>query len=72
MAKDEIIREVRAVREAYAERFGFDIRALYRDAKEREGKSTRHVVSLEPKLVEPEAEQQARSARALPATGGIK
>ena len=66
MAKDEIIREVRAIREAYAERFGFDIRALYRDAKEREEKSTRKVVSLEPKLVQTETEQEARSARTLP------
>ena len=37
MDHDEIIQEVRANRKAYAEQFGFDIRALYRDAKEREG-----------------------------------
>jgi hypothetical protein len=33
MADDEIIREVRSIREAYAEEFGFDIRALFEDAK---------------------------------------
>lgn len=53
MPQDEIIQEVRALREGYAERFGFDIQALYRDAKEREGKGDRKVVSLEPKLSPP-------------------
>jgi hypothetical protein len=49
MAQDEIIKEVRAIREAYGERFDFDIEAIYRDAKERQAKSDREVVSLEPK-----------------------
>jgi hypothetical protein len=52
MEQDEIIREVRALREEYAARFGFDIRALYRDAKKREKNSKREVVSLEPRPVE--------------------
>jgi hypothetical protein len=34
MSQDEIIKEVRAIREAYAEQFGFDIQAIWRDAKE--------------------------------------
>lgn len=51
MAQDEIIKEVRAIREAYAERFDFDVEAIYRDAKAREGKSNREVVALEPKLI---------------------
>ena len=51
MAQDEIIKEVRAIREAYAERFGFDIEAIYRDAKAREAKSNREVVALEPKRI---------------------
>ena len=54
MAADEIIQEVRLLREAYAERFGFDIRALYEDAKRREKQSDREVVSLEPKVAEHE------------------
>ena len=49
MSQDEIINEVRAVREAYAKRFGFDVRAIYDDAKERENTTSRRVVSLEPK-----------------------
>jgi hypothetical protein len=50
-AKDEIIKEVQAIREACGERFDFDIEALYRDAKARETKSERKVVSLEPRLL---------------------
>lgn len=49
MPQDEIIKEVRAIREAYGERFDFDIDAIFRDAKEREAKSDRKVVSLEPR-----------------------
>ena len=51
MSQDEIIREVRSLREAYAERFGFDIRALYEDAKRHEGEAGRKVVSLEPRII---------------------
>jgi hypothetical protein len=50
---DEIIKEVRAIREAYAERFGFDVQALFRDAKERQQRGGRKTVSLEPKRLKP-------------------
>ena len=59
MDHDEIIRDVRANREAYAEQFGYDIRALYRDAKEREGEGGRSVVSLEPRRIEPARDDEA-------------
>lgn len=52
MDHDEIINEVRALREAYAEKFGYDVDALFRDVKERERKGGRKIVSLEPKPVE--------------------
>ena len=58
MIQDEIIQEVRAIREAYGDRLGFDVRALYREAKEREGKSGRRVISLEPRRT---AVKKARS-----------
>jgi len=54
MEQDEIIREVRSNREAYAEKFGFNIRAIFEDAKRHEGESGREVVSLEPKRVQRE------------------
>jgi len=47
--QDEIIKEVRANREAYGKRFDFDIEAIFRDAKERQERSDRKVVSLEPR-----------------------
>lgn len=49
MSQDEIIKEVRAIREAYAERFDFDVHALYRDAKAHEGQDRRRVLILEPR-----------------------
>jgi hypothetical protein len=52
MDHDEIIDEVRALREAYGEQFGFDVDALYRDVKDRELRGGRKIVSLEPRPVE--------------------
>lgn len=49
MSQDEIIQEVRAIREAYAERFGYDLQAIYQDAKAREGQDGREVVAIQPK-----------------------
>lgn len=42
---DPIVDEVRRVREAYAARFNYDLRAIYRDLKEQEKRSGRKVVS---------------------------
>lgn len=53
MPEDEIIREVRAIRDAYAKKFNYDIDALFRDAKERQERSKRKVVSLQPKRITP-------------------
>lgn len=51
MEEGEIIKEVRAIREAYAERFGFDVPAIFRDVMERQEKSDRKLVTFEPKVV---------------------
>jgi hypothetical protein len=42
---DPIVEEVRRVRDAYAARFNYDLRAIYRDLKEQEKRSGRKVVS---------------------------
>ncbi len=42
---DPIVDEVRRVRDAYAARFNYDLRAIYRDLKEKEKRSGRKVVS---------------------------
>ncbi len=49
MSIDSLVDEIRAVREAYAARFNYDIDAIYRDIKEQERKSGRTYVSLTPK-----------------------
>jgi hypothetical protein len=41
---DPIVDEVRRVRDAYAARFNYDLRAIYRDLKEQEKRSGRKVV----------------------------
>jgi hypothetical protein len=60
MPQDEIIQEVRANREAYARQFNFDIRAIYRDAKEKELKEERTVVTLQPRRTVVKEERGSR------------
>lgn len=51
MWSDPIVEEVRAIRDAYAKQFNYDLEAIYRDLKEQETRSGREVVSLPPKRV---------------------
>jgi hypothetical protein len=51
--KDPILAEIRQIREAYAERFNYDVRAMLRDLKEQQIKSGRKTVSLPPKRIKP-------------------
>jgi hypothetical protein len=53
MQPDPIVEEVRAAREAYAKRFGFDLRAICRDLQEQERTSGRELVSFPPRRPEP-------------------
>ncbi len=46
---DDVLREVRKVREAYAQQFGYDLAAIHRDLKEQEKASGQRVVSLPPR-----------------------
>ena len=50
--QDEVMREVRAIREAYAARFGYDIDAISQDARAKEAQSGHEVVSRRPKRIE--------------------
>jgi hypothetical protein len=43
---DPIVDEVRRARDAYAARFNYDLRAIYRDLKEQEKRSGRKFVSF--------------------------
>ena len=50
MKDDPIVAEVRKWRQKNAAKFNYDIRAIAEDAKSREGKDGRRVVTLPPKL----------------------
>lgn len=49
--QDEVIREVRANREAYAARFGYDVRAILQRARERAGACDQEVRERVPRRV---------------------
>jgi len=53
MWQDPIVAEVRQAREAHAEQFNFDLRAIYRALKEQEEQSQRERVSFAPKRIPP-------------------
>jgi hypothetical protein len=53
--EDEIVAEVRAVRDAYAQRFAYDVRAIGRDLKRSQDEGNRTVVRLPAKQVEPKS-----------------
>jgi hypothetical protein len=59
-ARDEVIEKVRAVREAYASRFNYDIGLLFRHASERAVQSGQTVVKRQPKLVDQNAESTTK------------
>ena len=52
MSKDPLVAEVRAIREAYARQFNYDLEAICRDLKEQEKSSGRKTISLPPKRIE--------------------
>ena len=52
MNHDDVIKEVRTIREQLAEQHDYDVRALFVAAKERQQESERKVVKLMPKPVE--------------------
>lgn len=62
MWEDTIVNEIRAARQAHAEKFGFDLPAIYDDLKQAEERSNRRIVSFPPKpamLAEPLPRKEA-------------
>lgn len=53
MWKDEIVEEVRRIREAYAAQFNYDLKAIQRDLQELVRKSGRETVSFPPRRIQP-------------------
>lgn len=68
MASDSIIAEVRQTRDALAERFNYDLRAIIEDAKERQVAGGRKIVTLPPRPVRRAASTQSPN-QPLPQTG---
>ena len=60
---DPIVDEVRRARDAYAARFNYDLRAIYRDLKAQEQRSGRKIVSYAAGFTSSEPK------RAVPQTG---
>ena len=52
---DDVMLEIRKVREAYAMQFDCDLRAIHRDLKEQERTSERQIVTLPPRRPKPVA-----------------
>ena len=68
MWRDPIVEEVRRVREEYAARYHYDIKAICRAARESEKKSDHEIVSLSPRPVPCRARQPmgSRAGRGRP------
>ena len=49
MASDEIVEEVRRIRDAYARSFDYDLDAIFEDLQEKERRSGREYVSHPPR-----------------------
>lgn len=54
MWHDPIVEEVRQIRERYAAKFNYDLKAICRDLRVRQKKAGRKVVALPPKRVRQE------------------
>lgn len=50
---DPITAEIRAVRDAHASRFGYDVQAIFRDLQARQAASGRKYERRPPKVLEP-------------------
>ena len=63
MYQDPIVEEIRAIREAYARQFNYDIAAMCEDLRKRQRLGGRKTVSFPPKLITLVDPQVAHSNR---------
>jgi hypothetical protein len=68
---DPIVDDVRRVRDAYAARFNYDLRAIYRDLKEQEKRSGRKFVSFVEDSAAQQKQTQQRTGPAPPLSHNI-
>lgn len=69
MVEDEVLREVRAVREAYAQLHNFDVHAMVADLRTRDLVGDWPVVRHPPRRPQPRAEPEVAPNPALQQTG---
>jgi hypothetical protein len=53
MTEDEIMQELRALREEYAAEHEYDLGSIFEDAKKHEGEGGRRVLKAKPKRISP-------------------
>ncbi len=68
---DPIVDEVRRARDAYAARFNYDLRAIFRDLKEKEKRSGRNVISYAEIAPPNQALQPAEAATPVSETSKV-
>ena len=61
MWRDPIVEEVRAIREAYSQRFNNDLKAIHRDLKAQEQASGKKLIRLPPRRIK-ESERTATAS----------
>lgn len=66
MIEDDVLREVRAAREAYCRQFGYDLGAIVRDLREQERIEGRQVVAFPPRRLAPTEPQAERHVMRKP------
>lgn len=62
MSRDPVVAEIRSIREQIAARFNYDLRAIVRDAQQRDAAGDRVVVRRDPRPVAASANAPAKSA----------
>ena len=62
MAKDQIVEEVRRIRQQYAARFNYDVAAIFRDLQDRQDRGEFTVVSRKPRRPRVQTPAQRRRA----------
>ena len=62
MLNDEVVDEVRAVRETHAAKFGYNLRAIYEDLKKSEAE---HIAAGHPFIAPPSAPSEPVSAQRI-------
>jgi hypothetical protein len=69
MVEDDVLREVRAAREAYARSHGYDVRAMVADLRARDAAGDWPVVRRSPRRPRPTGEPEAPPNKPLQPTG---